>query len=151
MAGVRDILTWDNRKTQAMLKRAITHIGDLTPVMKIFGEYMLVQTEQRFVGEHDPDGRPWTPLAPATLRYKKTNKILTESGHRGGLRGTITYQSNKRRMSYGTNKKYGAIHQLGGQAGRNHMVTIPARPYLGITNENMTEFYTIVKDYLEAD
>ncbi|MFZ5537436.1 MAG: phage virion morphogenesis protein [Pseudomonadota bacterium] len=31
----------------------------------------------------------------------------------------------------GSNKRYAAIHQFGGQAGRKRRATLPARPYLG--------------------
>jgi hypothetical protein len=30
----------------------------------------------------------------------------------------------------GSNKRYAAIHQFGGQAGRKRRATLPARPYL---------------------
>lgn len=151
MAGVSNILTWDDRETQAMLKKVIGRMDDLRPVMKAFGEYMLVETEKRFAGEHDPEGRPWKPLSRTTLENKEYGtKILTGRGHRGGLRGTIAYSAEKKKVAVGTSKVYGAIHQLGGKAGPNRQVTIPARPYLGITDENRQEFVMIVKDHLEG-
>jgi len=37
------------------------------------------------------------------------------------------------------NKVYAAIHQLGGQAGKNKKITIPARPYLKLTDNDFEE------------
>ena len=47
----------------------------------------------------------------------------------------ITIQYNNESAIIGSNKVYAAIHQLGGQAGKNKKVTIPARPYLKIEEE----------------
>lgn len=58
MSGTHATFRWDDREAQAMLKKVIARLDNLRPVMKVFGEYMLVQTEKRFAGEHDPDGRP---------------------------------------------------------------------------------------------
>lgn len=38
-----------------------------------------------------------------------------------------------------SNLDYTAIHQLVGQVGKNQSVTIPARPYLQLTDENFKE------------
>lgn len=150
MAGVKSIFRWDDRDAQRMLRRVVRRMDDLTPALKAFGEHMLVETDKRFTGQHAPDGTPWKPLAPATLRVKKTSKILQEQGRRGGLRGTIAYHvSDKRKLAVGTNKVYGAIHQLGGQAGRGRKVTIPARPYLGIVDADLAEFVAICRDWIE--
>ena len=39
----------------------------------------------------------------------------------------------------GSNKKYAAIHHLGGQAGRGHKTNLPARPYLLINGNNQLQ------------
>ena len=39
----------------------------------------------------------------------------------------------------GSNLDYAAIYQLGRQAGKNKSVSIPARPYLLLTDENLEE------------
>ena len=43
-----------------------------------------------------------------------------------------------------------AIHQLGGKAGRGHAVTIPARPFLGVTEQDTTYIGEKAQDYLES-
>ncbi|MBW2560793.1 MAG: phage virion morphogenesis protein, partial [Deltaproteobacteria bacterium] len=102
-----DIANDDVRK----LAKAIAERGKtLTPVFKAFGEYMLMQTECRFSGEHDPAGRPWTKLSARRLAEKKGPKILTE---RSRLRKSIVYKAGTHTLRIGTNVVYAAVHQLG--------------------------------------
>lgn len=152
MAGVKEIFTWNDREMQREMRRVVRRMDDLTPALAAFGEHMMVVTQDRFDKEQAPDGTPWKPLAPATLRVKKTDKILAESGQRGGLRGTIVYKTDPRKIAMGTNKVYGAIHQLGGMAGPGRKVKIPKRQYLGYTGDDLGEFVEICKDWIvEAD
>ena len=48
----------------------------------------------------------------------------------------------------GSNLEYAAIHQLGGQAGRNKSVEIPARPYLKLTDEDFEEIIAATQNFL---
>ena len=146
MAGAR--FEFQDKAVRKRLKKFINRAGDMTPALKSFGEHMVNVTETRFKGEKAPSGAPWQPLKPATRRSKKKNKdkILTEYGR---LRRSIIYRAKDQKMAYGTNKKYGAIHQFGGKAGRNRAADIPARPYLGINSDDQAEWYQILRDYLE--
>ena len=47
----------------------------------------------------------------------------------------------------GSNLAYVAIHQLGGQAGKNKKTTIPARPYLKLTDDNFEEILNAVENF----
>jgi phage virion morphogenesis protein len=91
------------------------NVSDLSPVMKVIGEYMVRSTEDRFNRQGPaPDGTPWKPLAVSTLKRKKHPKILTESG---ALRGDINYHLlGTLGVAIGTTGRipYAAIHQLGG-------------------------------------
>ena len=51
----------------------------------------------------------------------------------------------------GSNLEYAAIHQLGGQAGRNKAVEIPARPYLFLTDSDYDEIKHEIKNYLKDE
>jgi phage virion morphogenesis protein len=121
--------------------------GDLQPVFKAFGEYMLLQTDERFSGEHAPDGSAWQELSPATLKTKKGSKILTETTM---MRGSVVYTTSPTHMAYGSNKIYYAIHQFGGQAGRGLKVTIPQRESLGFNDADLAEFTDTARDHMEA-
>lgn len=61
----------------------------------------------------------------------------------------ITIQYNNESAIIGSNKVYAAIHQLGGQAGKNKKTTIPTRPYLKLTDDNLEEILEQTKRYLE--
>ena len=61
----------------------------------------------------------------------------------------ITIQYDNESAIIGSNKVYAAIHQLGGQASKNKKVTIPARPYLKLTDDNLEEILEQTKRYLE--
>ena len=50
----------------------------------------------------------------------------------------------------GSNLDYAAIHQLGGQAGRNKKTEIPARPYLKLTDEDFGEILDMTENFLKG-
>ena len=58
-----------------------------------------------------------------------------------------TYYDNDSAV-IGSNLEYAAIHQLGGQAGRNKSVEIPARLYLQLTPEDFEEIFQACEDFL---
>ena len=60
----------------------------------------------------------------------------------------ITIQYNNETAIIGSNKVYAAIHQLGGQAGKNQKVTIPARPYLQLSDDDYQYILRTINNYL---
>ena len=137
---------------------------DTTSLHADIGEHLLNATDERFEAERAPDGTPWAPLSPATLvsqysargqtkrafrqrtrggdffvtagfgRFLESKKILQDKGVRGGLRGDVSYRAEDGLVAVGVTKVYGRIQQLGGTAGRG--VTLPARPYLGVSDDD---------------
>ena len=90
-------------------------------------------SNRAFDKETAPDGTPWQPRSPKyvqelTKRKQAKRKILSITSHLRKSRQTF---NNGTTAGIGTNLAYARIHQFGGQAGRNHRATIPARPYLG--------------------
>ena len=71
-----------------------------------------------------------------------------KQGFAGGLAGSINYWPAEKNVILGTNKIYGAIHQFGGQTGKNHSVTIEQREYLMIQPEDMEEMKQVLLDYV---
>lgn len=169
-----------NEKDLAMkLSRFMAGARDMRPAMKDIGEYMMGVTDERFAREEDPSGRPWQPHSPLTLmiaygwtrrrkdgsslrrkthtkkggltagfeRYAMNRKILTLSAR---LRKSIHYQAAKDSVVIGTDAVYAAIHQFGGKAGRGRKVSIPARPYLGISDADRSEAVRIIKEHLRS-
>ncbi|MBR6126579.1 phage virion morphogenesis protein, partial [bacterium] len=60
-----------------------------------------------------------------------------------------TYYDNDSAV-IGSNLEYAAIHQLGGQTGKNKSVEIPARPYLFLTEDDYNEIKHNIEKYLET-
>jgi phage virion morphogenesis protein len=111
-------------KIKKNLSTRIPHILDA------IGVYMVASVNENF----QEQGRPekWQENAPATLEKKKGKLILQESGL---LKLGIAYEVDESENEVhigpsGPALPYSAIHQFGGKAGWNRLVTIPARPYL---------------------
>lgn len=134
------------------LKRQLREIGeraeDLTPLMDMIGSQLVTSAQRRISDTNTgPDGIPW----PQSLRAKEAGgKTLYAAGI---LRDSITYRAQAREVEVGSNLHYAAIHQFGGdivpriagaltfRLANGQMVTcgkvtIPARPYLGISAED---------------
>lgn len=129
----------------------LRRMQDWRKPLREIGQVVGVQgTRKRFDTERDPSGKPWVRLAEATLRRRRRSTyILRDSGMRAGLMRSITSKVQGNRVTWGTNKIYGRIHQLGGEAGRRSArVNIPARPYLGISQEDEQEIGRIVVKHL---
>ena len=83
-----------------------------------------------------------------TKQRKWPGQILQVEGK---LAASInTYYDNDSAV-IGSNLEYAAIHQLGGQAGRNKAVEIPARPYLFLTDSDYDEIKHEIKNYLKDE
>lgn len=98
------------------LRRLTQATTDLTPALKRIGEHLVGSIKgDRFESETAPDGTPWAPLKPATLKRKQRQKrILKTLQERGSLRRSIIYQVSANQLQVGTNLEYAAIHQFGG-------------------------------------
>lgn len=113
MAGTR--LTID----QAELDRQNAFMAeqvarDPSGLMPRLGEYLQGSTQKRFKTQTAPDGTPWAPLQKRYARRKRYNKdkVLTLRGY---LRSYIHYQASADSVEVGSNQKYAAIHQFGGE------------------------------------
>ena len=106
-------ITIDNQTVRAGLRELAGRIGNLSPALKVIGERMVEWTFERFNrGGPAPDGTPWAPLKPATLKRKRGKGILRESDL---LRDSVHYQLlGPSTLAEGSNRVYAAIQQLGG-------------------------------------
>ncbi len=127
------------------------------------GELLMQSHRRRFIDQKAPDGTPWAPLSPAYKAKKKQNADRVLVLH-GLLAGTLRYQVGVEGLLFGTDRVYGAVHQFGakkGQFGQGTYTTrkgsfpipwgnIPARPYLGVSEEDKVEIAELIKDRLAA-
>lgn len=117
-------------------------------VKEAIAEGVKSRTLRRFEESRAPDGTPWPPLSPVTLaRTGKNRKALILTGR---LRNSIAWTVRGDAIVVGTNVVYARIHQYGGYAGRGRKVRIPARPYLGITEEDRREAESLLREWLRG-
>lgn len=160
------------RRLQALLERMDNRQG----FFKNVGELLLNATRRNFERESAPDGTLWAPLRPATIRARRSpGPILVD---RGNLKGSsLSYEADNDEVRVGSTALYAAIHQLGGtinkaagtrwMAGRRfakrdkapdgaekairaHAITIPARPFLGVSAEDETAILGEAEDWLSS-
>lgn len=162
----------DTEKVSAALARLQKAAVDASPVMAAIAGVMHDAVMENF----EQSGRPkWLGLQPATLAQKRkqgySDKPLIRRGGGQSLYSSITVQSDATSASVGTNIKYAAIHQFGGQT-RPHVILprnkkalafggrvvkkvnhpgskIPARPFLSITPEDEDKIIGKVSAYLK--
>jgi phage virion morphogenesis protein len=159
MAGAALVVdTRELKRLDARLSKLAARALNLRPLMEEIGAAMVSSTQQRFEDGRDPAGREWTK----SLRAKtEGGKTLVDRGHLGD---SVTYEAGADSVEIGTNLVYGAIHQMGGDISakaaaylhfrigdrwaKKKRVTIPARPYLGLSAADETEIGAIVADFL---
>ena len=139
----------DNNDVERKLLELAQKSENLRPLMKNIAGIFASATEENFKNEGRPD--KWTELSEATKKQRTKQKkwpgqILQVSGQ---LASSISTQYDDESAVIGSNLDYAAIHQLGGQAGKNKKVTIPARPYLQLTDDDFNEILDATEQYLK--
>ena len=139
----------DNKKVEQALLETARRAEDLRPLMKNIAGIMADSTEENFKEEGRPD--KWQELAESTIKHRKKTghypgRILQVEGQ---LALSVTTQYDNDSAVIGSNLDYAAIHQLGGNAGKNKKVVIPARPYLCLSDDEIMEITTEVQNYLK--
>ena len=144
-----------NRLTQSLNAQA-NSLLNLQPLWQAVGMYVQKQTiKERFDKEQAPDGTKWKPLSPARVkqrlkRHKTGNmRILQDTG---ALRRSVQYEAGQSYVRIGSNLKYARIHQFGGIihfTKRKGSVTIPARPFLGVTPNERKHINDMLRAYLK--
>ncbi|MBB4066272.1 phage virion morphogenesis protein [Gellertiella hungarica] len=116
------------------------------------------QTRRRILEEKTaPDGSPWQPNAEGT-------SILLETGQH--LLSSLSWQASSTEAEWGATWKFAHVHQegmtivpksaeslvfqLGGRVVQAKKVTIPARPFVGLSDENRQEIIDVVTDHFGA-
>ena len=138
----------DNKQIESKLLDLAKRSENLRPLMKNIAGIFAYSTEENFKEE----GRPkWENLKDSTIKQRTKKKqwpgmILQVTGQ---LASSVnTYYDNESAL-IGSNLDYAAIHQVGGDAGRNKAVEIPARPYLKLTDDDFDEILDVTKSYLK--
>lgn len=143
---------------KAMLKAA-QKLGNKQALLDSVGEALVSGTLARFDAEEDPEGNKWEPSRRA---QEEGGKTLSDTAI---LRRSIEYATTGDKVMVGSNQPYALIHQKGGtikpkkakklvfkgSGGKKVFakeVTIPARPYLGVSADDMEEVQATIADFL---
>ena len=132
----------------------------------VLAESARESTLERFQQGKGPDGKRWQSSIRAAATGGKT-LVLTAQ-----LRNSIRSYADEKGFAVGTNAKHAATHQFGEsgrtiraktkkglrfQAGgrwitkKQVRTRIPARPFLGFSDEDLAEFQGTVEDFIEQE
>lgn len=139
---------------------------DRKKINAALGDVARESTLERFKQSKDPTGKKWQTSIRADSEGGKT---LIKTAQ---LRNSIRTKSDASGFALGTNVKYAATHQFG-EKGRTIRakkakalrfkignrwvskkevkVSIPARPYLGLSDEDMQEIKATVEDFIARE
>lgn len=129
--------------------------SDLRPAFQDIGEYLIVATRRRFAEGKAPDGTPWAPNSPATLKRKRDPRPLIGETRRLGRE--FSYRAGNAMIEFGSSLEYSAVQQIGarkGQFGRTSRGApipwgdIPERPYIGLSEADRLALLGILQGYL---
>lgn len=162
----------------ALFARIRARLSDLTPVMQDIGEQQIGATRARFLAGQAPDGSVWAPKSPATMAAQAargdrpdprpligpSKRLSSEIAYRVGPGGSnVTVGSS---LIYAAVQQFGAAQgQFGAQMGRTKPSEkrkasqdyffpipwgdIPARPFLGLSDQDRTDIADILTEWLE--
>jgi len=132
---------FDSERIQSLFKELSNAVSldGFFDTMEEIGEDLLYSTRQRMIRGVAPDGSQWTPLSAVTLairrgRGRSGSKPLIDTGT---LKTTLNYRVLPDGIAIGTNRQGAHVHQFGtNRAGRGRKVTVPPRPFLGVSDED---------------
>uniref|UniRef100_UPI0040487B76 phage virion morphogenesis protein n=1 Tax=Yoonia sp. TaxID=2212373 RepID=UPI0040487B76 len=143
------------------LARLSTDLGDLSDPMDDIGAYLAYSSRDRIDSGISPDGTPFAPRSQTTLnRYAKENKSFKGPLHQsGGMRQGIFHQYGPSSVEVGSNAIQAAVMQFGAGQGAFGKSTrggpipwgnIPARPFLGISDDDLQAIPGIIDDWFAS-
>jgi len=104
-----------------------------------------------------PEGDPWPAWSRHYAETRHGGQSLLQA--EGDLLDSITYVADDDGAEAGTNVIYAAVHQFGasqgefGRTGRGAPIPfgdIPARPFVGIGDEDLVELEGVMDDWVDA-
>lgn len=163
MGAMFRIETMGDHAIDLSLGSLIDAFSDLTPFFDEYaGPFLEGDVLTRFETETAPEGSPWEP---SIRKLTEGGKTLSDSGQ---LAASRTFESTRSSLAVGTNKIYAGTHQDGatiraksapflmfnlpGGLGLRRVkeVEIPARPFLGLSNEARIELPLMAEEYALA-
>jgi len=141
----KDDLARLNKRLADLLHDAL----HLEPVFEEAAEYMKRSTVNRILrSKTSPDGERWEALRDVTVNLKGHDRILFQEG---GLAAGIQVEDvSNDGFVLGSAAKYSSVHQEGfyPTIGMIPGKRIPARPFMGFSEENKRRIAIMIRDYL---
>lgn len=163
----------DSAQVVRELDRLIRQSSDVTPALREIGELGIETTRRRFAVGKAPDGTPWAPNSHVTIlqylgrfsgSYRKDGR-LSKAGA-GRVTGKKPLLGESRTLStaiqyrlvdataveWGSDRPQAAMMHFGGtKAQFPHLWgDIPARPFLGLSDEDEGSILDILAGHLAA-
>lgn len=171
-------IEYEDREVLDYLNMLAVRIDDMTPAMHDIGQNLSETTQRRFDTSTSPDGDPWAPNTEVTIleylglyksSFKKDGGESAKGvarrgskkpliGDTGSLFSTIFHDAGRDFAVIGSPMEYAITQQFGARQGqygrdrRNHPIPwgdIPARPFLGASEEDKRSILDIVQGYLK--
>lgn len=148
MAGSNIKIEAETAEALAVFAELEHRAGNLRGLFADVGEYLQLSHRYRWDLAIAPDGTPWEPLDPAYQKRKKRRRDdilvldgflrdqLADTRKAGGVLEATTAD-----LIFGTNRRYAAAHQFGTD-------DIPARPFLGLSDDDRTKILELAKEHL---
>lgn len=122
MTGISITVDLQDGQARAQLRDLLDRMSELRPFLNAVGDRLVGSAGENFKREAGPDGMPWTPLAPATVKARErrgqTPITILRSNSRGRsgspLAGSINKDVGESEVQIGSPRETSAIHQLGG-------------------------------------
>ncbi|WP_051419672.1 phage virion morphogenesis protein [Paracoccus pantotrophus] len=117
MTGISFRAELDATEAQNRLHQLVKLMDQRRPFFAAVGEQLVFSTGRNFQQQSAPDGTPWAPLKPATIkaRSRRSRSKIAILRERGLLAGSINYQATDDEVRIGSPVEYAAVHQLGGE------------------------------------
>ncbi|MDR2096745.1 MAG: phage virion morphogenesis protein [Treponema sp.] len=154
---------------QKLLAKAALSSTDRARLLRGIGLEIEEQTKERFETQKSPDGDSWKALAQQTAAYYASKGLLGARSilvGEGALRDSIAseVQGGAWSVLVGATMEYAAVHQFGAEItpknatalfvpgyGMLKKVTIPARPYLGVSPDDTKAIESAVAAFLAGN
>lgn len=160
-------MEYNDAQVSAALQGLFDQLAGTVPVMERIGLHLVDSTEDRFAAQVSPEGQPWAPRSKTTIENYERRKlryggILHLSGQLGS---NIHSEAGPDFVIVGSPEPYAAVMQFGAaqgafgafigkdKLGRDHFHhlpwgDIPARPFLGVSDQDKTDILDIVHEAL---
>ncbi|MDK3075930.1 phage virion morphogenesis protein [Sedimentitalea sp. JM2-8] len=151
-------IEFENDTLTPALQRLADGLLDMTPVMGEISEGWLENTINRMLRGEQPDGQPFAPRSPVSLeQYAASGFGAVPLFRKGWMRQGLFPEYGSDFVRIGSNEPQSAVMQFGASQGEFGRTSrggpipwgdIPARPYLGVSDEDETMIIEELSEWL---